>query len=477
MAVEISRLRAWLSLIVDEDDPRNIDPLPNLDFKFVCANSIVPLDKSEQIDWLNSANSDLHEKLKLLRKEYFSARKPHTKKAAQNKYYKETRAPEGMFDDKRTKQLKSFDPFKNSHPAQFFDTDYMFGINSGFAIVIGNPPWGAKVPKQTLIDIESNYYSMQSIKGIRKGSKDTYSIFTELGYQVLSKNGILNFIVPMAFSSNESLESLHKLLLRGSDQIIISNYFDRPKKIFDTAEQATAIVLIVKSDEPTDKVFTTRVNKRYSNEEISDIIDSLEFTNSIKFITPGRITKIGSKIEADILHKLLNAPNRVKDLLVNKPSSSPVYYRKSGGRYYKVISVVPTGSREESNVSVAKGFDQSLACILSSSLYFWFYQLKSDALHIKDYEIKEFPLDINWMQLHVKELEKLQVEYWHDMESNSTKQNTKYAHAKEVKIYHARKSKEIIDRIDRLISKMYGLTEEEMNFIINFDLRFRTDDI
>ena len=75
MAVEISRLRAWLSLIVDEDDPRSVDPLPNLDFKFVCANSLVPLDKEMGL----FSDSGLHQKLKDIRTKYFNARKKHTK--------------------------------------------------------------------------------------------------------------------------------------------------------------------------------------------------------------------------------------------------------------------------------------------------------------------------------------------------------------------------------------------------------------
>ena len=475
MAVEISRLRAWLSLIVDEDSPRKVEPLPNLDFKFICANSLVPLEKSKQVDWLNSANSELHEKLARLRIEYFNARRPHTKSAAQDKYYKLTQAPDGMFDDTRTKQLKSFDPFRNAHPADFFDSDQMFGLSDGFSVVIGNPPWGAKVPPDTIKAITNYYYSMQTVPRSRKGSKDTYSIFTELGHKILSNSGVLNFILPMAFSSNESLESLHSLLINGAQFIKISNYFDRPKKIFDTAEQATAIILVVKSNKATQSVLTTRVNKRYANEETFTIINSLEFINSFKFITPGRIAKIGQQIEADILTKLFQAPNRVKELVVSKEDSEHVYYRKSGGRYYKIISDIPTGSREETSLSVRKGCGKTLACVLSSSLYFWFYQLMSDGLHIKDYEIKEFPIDISWLDNNMDDLERLQGEYWKDMEKNSTKQATKYAHAKEIRVFHARKSKDKIDNIDKMISRMYGLSEEELMFIMSNDLKFRTD--
>jgi hypothetical protein len=49
MAVEIARLRAWLSIVVDEEDPHSIKPLPNLDFKFVCANSLIALEKENDL--------------------------------------------------------------------------------------------------------------------------------------------------------------------------------------------------------------------------------------------------------------------------------------------------------------------------------------------------------------------------------------------------------------------------------------------
>ncbi len=77
MAVEISRLRSWLSVIVDETDKNNIKPLPNLDFKFIAANSLIKLEEG-QTDLF--ADPYLDVKLQDLRDKYFNARKSHTKK-------------------------------------------------------------------------------------------------------------------------------------------------------------------------------------------------------------------------------------------------------------------------------------------------------------------------------------------------------------------------------------------------------------
>ena len=138
MAVEISRLRAWLSLIVEDDDnAKDIDPLPNLDFKFVCANSLIPLEQQSGI----FTDPTLHEKLAEVRSKFFNARKPEMKDKWKKEYYRLTNDKQtSLYSDKRESQLKSFDPFKNAHHAEFFDADYMFGIEQ-FDIIIGNPPY------------------------------------------------------------------------------------------------------------------------------------------------------------------------------------------------------------------------------------------------------------------------------------------------------------------------------------------------
>jgi type I restriction-modification system DNA methylase subunit len=237
MAVEIARLRAWLSLIVDEEDARSVEPLPNLDFKFVCANSLIPLDGSNQVDWLNSANSDLHEKLANLRNEYFNARKPHTKKAAQDKFYKLTKAPSGLFDDTRTKQLKSFDPFKNNHPSNFFDTENMFGLD-GFDIVIGNPPYirHRDLPKLFKDELKDIYSTGNT-------TSDIYCYFYELAYLVLKEHGIGTYITSNKWLKAKYGQNLRKLF-KSSTKII--TIIDLGSNQFSAATVDTNIMVFQK---------------------------------------------------------------------------------------------------------------------------------------------------------------------------------------------------------------------------------------
>jgi len=236
MAVEIARLRAWLSLIVDEEDGRNVEPLPNLDFKFVCANSLVPLEGSSQVDWLNSANSNLHEKLANLRNEYFNARKPHTKKAAQDKYYKLTKAPEGLFDDNRTKQLKSFDPFKNSHPSDFFDMDQMFGAQDGFDIIIGNPPYGAKFSSDEKAYLKTLY------SNVHVRTPDSFNYFIGLAFKSTKSNGVISYITSNNLLYQNEYSKTRRIILEQKTPRKIINLGDN---VFDSAIVPSCVFVIV----------------------------------------------------------------------------------------------------------------------------------------------------------------------------------------------------------------------------------------
>jgi hypothetical protein len=181
MAVEISRLRAWLSIIVDEGaDSKRIEPLPNLDFKFICANSLIPLKRNtaELFDTVNE------KELLEIRDKYFNARTNKSKDQLRKKYetligYKQTK---DMFSSEYEQQLKSYHPFDTENVSQFFDSEFMFGVKV-FDIAIGNPPYGVKI-----------YDEIK--KAHQLDNRDSYGIFISMSISRLLKPGaILIYIV------------------------------------------------------------------------------------------------------------------------------------------------------------------------------------------------------------------------------------------------------------------------------------------
>lgn len=208
MAVEISRLRAWLSLVVDDEGDNNVEPLPNLDFKFVCANSLMPLEQQTGL----FADASLHEKLAEVRTKFFNARVPSSKDKWKAEYYKLTgNGQHSILGDQRENQLKSFDPFKNSHPADFFDADYMFGVPK-FNVVIGNPPYVdyRKIDQKTkasLITYDISQYSRMI---------NLYTYFFEAGIEHLHKGGVLVYISPQQYLIYDNLKGLRDLLRKNT---------------------------------------------------------------------------------------------------------------------------------------------------------------------------------------------------------------------------------------------------------------------
>ncbi len=208
--------------------------------------------------------------------------------------------------------------------------------------------------------------------------------------------------------------------------------------------------------------------------EIEKIINKLQFVNSYDFIKYGRFPKVGSNIELDILKKIFPITFNIQSLLVDK--GLPVYYRSSGGRYYNIITNYSTNSSKEKYVNVIHDYRDIIAAVLSSNLYYWFYHIYSNTLDLKTYELEEFPIPIEGLQKNQEYIELLYKEYLIDLHRNSIIKQVNYAQIKEYREYYARKSKHIIDKIDLAIKDAYGLTDEEINFIINYDIEFRTDD-
>ena len=205
------------------------------------------------------------------------------------------------------------------------------------------------------------------------------------------------------------------------------------------------------------------------------IIETLSSVNSKDFLLPGRIPKIGNRVELSILEKILgNKP--LKEYIFSK--GDKVYYRSSGGRYFKIVTDYSTGSNKEKSFAVASIPAGVVAVCLSSNLSFWFYQIYSNNLDWKSEEILSFPMP-SLNASHIKILQNLYLKYSQDIEQHAqsriVSKNSKYT-MEQFKEYKIGYSKKIIDEIDDFIGPLYGLTKEEIEFIKNYEIEFRMAD-
>lgn len=475
MAVEISRLRAWLSLIVDVEDAGNkVEPLPNLDFKFVCANSLLPIEEDLQESF--GDDPDLGNKLQNIREKYFNTNKFERKNKLRQDYEKLVKEEESLFGESyKTTQLKSFRPFENEASAIFFDSDYMFGLEK-FDIVIGNPPYGAKVSDDHKKKFKKFYKSATADAEGGRGSLNTYTVFIELALKLLSDHGNLNYIVPISVCSSESSMPLHGLLESTCENIRISSFAVRPQPVFLNAMVNTSILNATKTGRPCKGVSMTKMYRKSIGTSMSDILGSIKFITPNGFYIKGRYPKISDEIELNILRKINSLPNTLAEYLRDK--GEPVFYRAAGGRYFKVITPFSTGSAAEKSIQVDQDFQLPVGAILSSNLYFWFYQVYSDNLNLKKTELETFPMPSPALLNKIApQLTRAYEDFLVDIQQNvKTRKSDNYAHVKSFQEFKLGKSKKFIDKLDQIIAETFGLSPEELNFIINYEISSRLSD-
>lgn len=490
IAVQIAKLRCFIALIVDEKmdaakENRGIRPLPNLETKFVAANTLLGLDKPKQMLLRNPAIESKEKELADVRRSLFTARTRETKEkhrkrdAALRKEIGELLKKDGWLPG-AANQLATWDPYDQNAHAEFFDAEWMFGVTDGFDVVIGNPPYGASYSATQKDYFQTHYLSAKSIPKVQKGSLDTYSLFVDLGlFRCAKTPAVLSYIVPLAFTSSESMFPLHTEMLKSCTRIAVSSYSNRPNRIFLNADQRVSIVFALKTGTPTKELLTTKIIKRYAETTIDEIINGLEFVNSLKFVKRGRFPKVGTKTELAILEKVFSIPKTLADYEEQnerkQTKRNAVYYRAAGGRYYNIVTNFSTGSTQEKPFFVRDVEADVICALLSSSLYYWLYLLYSDNLHIKSYELLMCPIPFFDVGKSV-ELKMLYASYIQDLERNAIVKKADYSNVSAIKEYRARLSKPLIDEIDRALQEPFGLSDDEIEFIINYDLKFRTDE-
>ncbi len=214
IAVQIAKLRFFISLIIDEKkqpgkENLGIRSLPNLETKFVAANTLIALDKPQgQLSFRNPNIERLEKELKELRHEYFSAktRKEKLQCQKQDKKLRQDIAGllvNGGWDNTTARQIASFDLYDQNASADFFDSEWMFGVTNGFDIMIGNPPYGAEVNGVDSLIKNYKHFDRQ---------KNSASFFIEIGSKLTNSKGVIAYIIPKSLSFSEGWKKTRELV-------------------------------------------------------------------------------------------------------------------------------------------------------------------------------------------------------------------------------------------------------------------------
>ena len=252
-ATQISKLRFFISLILEQSETNTdpalnygIQPLPNLETKFVTANTLIDIREKGYIQGNvfthSSEFSNIQEKLFDIREKHFNASTPREKKKLREK--DETLRKElaqllekyGEATPENAKLFVEWNPYDQNTSASFFVPKWMFNKIESFDIIIGNPPY---------INIEKIDKDIKARKkDFRTAYKkyDLYVLFYEKGIDWLEKNGVLSYITSNKFLSQEYGLLLRQELLKNTINSIVNFNYD----IFENATVRTCILLLTK---------------------------------------------------------------------------------------------------------------------------------------------------------------------------------------------------------------------------------------
>lgn len=234
-AVEIAKLRLWLSLIVEEEDFKNIKPLPNLDYKIVCGDSLLGVER-------DLFNDNLFTELEKLKPLYFKETNPANKETYRNNI--------NNLISQLTNGKKIFD-------FEIYFSE-VFHKKGGFDVVIANPPYVRQEKIKDQKPLLKKYELFNPIS-------DLYTYFYEKGFNILKEKGILIYITSNKFLRARYGKNIRNYLKTKTTIKTIINFGSR--HIFEAITNTLIFVGI-------------KVNTK---DNLFDYSDDIEIPNKIKF--------------------------------------------------------------------------------------------------------------------------------------------------------------------------------------------------
>lgn len=205
IAIQISKLRFFISLVVDQkanDNPTEnfgIRPLPNLEAKFVAANTLIGLDKKDVSLFDSAEIKEKENELKVAKHKIF-----YSKYKTKRKYRQIVNSLRleiatlledcGAVGNAEAQQLASWDMFDQNASSPFFDPEWMFDVKDGFDIVIGNPPYGVSIKGGYRINVVNHLGNVPDY--------EIYYYFIQAADKFIKHGGILSYIIPNTYLFN-----------------------------------------------------------------------------------------------------------------------------------------------------------------------------------------------------------------------------------------------------------------------------------
>jgi len=362
------------------------------------------------------------------------------------------------------------------YPDIFFDEKGNKKTDGGFDVVIGNPPY----IERSKLEYPVNHF-------VTNSCGNSYAYFFEKGIELLKKDGIIGFIVPISSVCTARMHPLQKIILTNSQSVYISNFDDRPGKLFPTLEHCRSSIIIATKNDLDDRkmVYTTKYNRWYT-EERKNLFNNLKYVHCTNLIVPGIIPKISTELEKDLLTKIRSCPNL--GIHLTDKSENIIWYHNAPQYWIRAMDFVPVFSNKMNSASshvkplciINKKYSRIIISVLNSSLFYWYFVSSSNCRDLTLREIENFGMDLD--KLSKENFLMLQLLCDNLMRDYKKRSKTKVIEsAKTGKVtyqeFFPSYSKPIIDEIDEILTDHYDLSKEEIDFIKHFDEKFRMGEV
>ncbi len=250
-----------------------------------------------------------------------------------------------------------------------------------------------------------------------------------------------------------------------------SHYAVRPGKLFVGVDMNLTIT-VIKKTKLQGHAFVTGY-RRWSAGVDSDrpyIFKTLTYTRYPKFanhVNP--YPKLGSELETRILQRMLEHGFRLGQYELTMGDT--LYYH-SGGRYWRKALPEKLSSHYKP-ITVLSNYYPVVFALLNSQLFYWYWISNSNCMDVVSREVLDFPI-FSLDKAETSEFKELMAKLVQSYSSSNVirQRRGERINVEEIN-FNVRNSKPIIDEIDRVLARHYGFTDEELDFIINYDIKYR----
>jgi len=323
------------------------------------------------------------------------------------------------------------------------------------------------------------FYSIVNISCLDSGN--LYAFVIERTFSLMhtcSRNGM---IIQMSAFCTPRMSSFQEQWFNHSSFASLAFFDDRPGKLFDNLEHIRVVIPMMEMGDKNSECNTTCYNKFYT-EFRPHLFNTLIYYKSNTSRKESSVLKISNSIANSIANKIWSKKHRISEYESLRNNENYVYYGYGYGYFGKILNYKSYFNGEKIKVStgdkyyyINTDFDKNIFVgIMNTSLFYWYYVNYSDGHNFTKFVIGNLPFDYEEDSSILSTTRELMVDL--KAKCGLKVANYKSTGRVEYEEYYPKKSKSIIDKIDIQFAKHYGFSEEEIDFILNYDIKYRMGD-